>query len=51
MIPLPSLIAESETLKSLIADGIVHLVPKGSRFLWESRVWRLSGGSATGEAT
>ena len=51
MIPLPSLIAESETLKSLIADGIVHLVPKGSRFLWESRVWRLSGGSATGETT
>ena len=48
---LPSLIADSETLKSLIADGIVHLVPKGSRFLWESRVWRLSGGSATGETT
>lgn len=43
MIPLPSLIADSETLKNLIADGIVHLVPKGSRFLWESRVWRLSG--------
>jgi len=42
-IPLPSLIADSETLKNLIADGIVHLVPKGSRFLWESRVWRLSG--------
>jgi hypothetical protein len=51
MIPLPSLIAESETLKSLIADGIVHLVPKGSRFLWESRVWRLSGGAATSEST
>ena len=43
MIPLPSLIADSETLKNLIADGIVHLVPKGSRLLWESRVWRLSG--------
>jgi methylase of polypeptide subunit release factors len=51
MIPLPSLIAESETLKSLIADGIVHLVPKGSRFLWESRVWRLSGGAAISETT
>jgi precorrin-6B methylase 2 len=49
MIPLPSLLAESETLKSLIADGIVHLVPKGSRFLWETRVWRLSGGPATSE--
>ena len=43
MIPLPSLIADSETLKNLIADGIVHLVPKGSRFLWEGKVWRLSG--------
>ena len=42
-IPLPSLIADSETLKNLIADGIVHLVPKGSRFLWEGKVWRLSG--------
>lgn len=42
-IPLPSLLAESETLRSLISEGIVHLVPKGSRFLWESRVWRLSG--------
>jgi hypothetical protein len=51
MIPLPSLLAESETLKSLIADGIVHLVPKGTRFLWETRVWRLSGGPATAETS
>jgi release factor glutamine methyltransferase len=51
MIPLPSLLAESETLKTLIADGIVHLVPKGSRFLWETRVWRLSGEVATSETT
>jgi len=43
MIPLPSVLAESETLRALMSDGIVHLVPKGSRFLWESRVWRLSG--------
>jgi release factor glutamine methyltransferase len=43
MIPLPSVLAESETLRALISDGIVQLVPKGSRFLWESRVWRLSG--------
>jgi release factor glutamine methyltransferase len=51
MIPLPSLIADSETLKNLIADGIVHLVPKGSRLLWESRVWRLSGGLTSGETS
>ncbi len=50
MIPLPSLLADSETLKALISDGIVHLVPKGSRFLWESRVWRLSG-LTSGDAT
>jgi release factor glutamine methyltransferase len=43
MIPLPSVLAESETLRALMSDGIVHLVPKGSRLLWESRVWRLSG--------
>ena len=43
MIPLPSMLADSETLKGLISDGIVQLVPKGSRFLWETRVWRLSG--------
>ena len=41
--PAALLLADSETLKNLIADGIVHLVPKGSRFLWETRVWRLSG--------
>lgn len=50
MIPLPSLLADSETLKGLISEGIVQLVPKGSRFLWESRVWRLSG-LAPGDAT
>lgn len=43
MIPLPSLLADNETLKSLMSEGIVHLVPRGSRLLWESRVWRLSG--------
>jgi len=42
-IPLPSLLADNESLKTLISDGIVHLIPKGSRFLWETRVWRLSG--------
>jgi len=50
MIPLPSLLADSETLKGLMSDGIVQLVPKGSRFLWETRVWRLSG-LAPGDAT
>jgi release factor glutamine methyltransferase len=50
-IPLPSLIADSETLKNLIADGIAHVIPKGSRFLWETRVWRLSGGLRAGETT
>jgi methylase of polypeptide subunit release factors len=50
MIPLPSVLAESETLRTLMSDGIVHLVPKGSRLLWESRVWRLSG-FASGDAS
>jgi methylase of polypeptide subunit release factors len=50
MIPLPSVLAESETLRTLMSEGIVHLVPKGSRLLWESRVWRLSG-FAPGDAS
>lgn len=44
MIPVPSKLAESEAVKRLMGDGVVRLTPRGSRFLWESRVWRLSTG-------
>jgi len=42
MIPVPTKLAESDVVQSLMRDGVVRLVPKGSRFLWESRVWRLT---------
>ena len=42
-IPLPSQIAESGVLKDLVDRGIVNLTTRGSRFLWEARVWEVSG--------
>ena len=42
-IPLPSQIAESGVLKDLVDRGIVTLTTRGSRFLWEARVWEVSG--------
>ncbi len=42
-IPLPSQLAESGTLKDLVDRGIVKITPRGSRFLWEARVWEVSG--------
>ena len=29
-------------MKELIDQGIVKLTPRGSRFLWEARVWEIS---------
>lgn len=42
MIPVPTKLAESDVVQNLMRDGVVRLVPKGSRYLWESRVWRLT---------
>ena len=42
-IPLPSQLAESGTLKDLVDRGIVKITPRGSRYLWEARVWEVSG--------
>ena len=41
MIPLPTDLAESPSVAELIKDGVVKLIPKGSRFVWEARVWEL----------
>ncbi len=41
MIPLPAKLAESSVVQRLVGDGIVRLTPRGSRFLWEARVWEL----------
>ena len=42
-IPLPAQIAESRVLKDLVDRGVVKITPRGSRFLWEARVWEVSG--------
>jgi len=41
-VPLPSKIAESEVVQDLMESGIVTLIPRGSRLLWEIRIWELS---------
>lgn len=41
MIPLPTKLAESLAVRELVDKGIVQLKAKGSRFLWEAKVWEL----------
>lgn len=45
-IPLPAKLADSSAIAQLIKEGIVKLVPRGSRFLWEARVWEVKPGAA-----
>ncbi|MEE8330888.1 MAG: 50S ribosomal protein L11 methyltransferase [Acidimicrobiia bacterium] len=44
MIPLPSMLSESMTVRRLVDRGIVRLRARGSRFLWEAKVWELRPG-------
>ncbi len=46
MIPLPGKLAESAVMRALVQEGVVKLIPRGSRFLWEAKVWELQPGSA-----
>ena len=39
-LPLPGLLAKSQALAQLVADGLVNLRRKGSRLLWRITVWR-----------
>ena len=41
-IPLPNPLAESDAVERLSAQGVVSITPRGSRYLWEARVWELS---------
>ncbi len=41
LIPLPAKLASSAQVAQLIKEGVVKLIPRGSRFVWEARVWRL----------
>jgi methylase of polypeptide subunit release factors len=38
--PLPELVAKSKAVKQLVKDGIVSLRQRGSRWLWQLRIWR-----------
>lgn len=38
-IPLPTELAESEPVQALAAEGVVALTQRGSRYIWEARVW------------
>ena len=43
MIPLASALAESASLRELVDKGIVKITARGSRFVWEARVWECDG--------
>ncbi len=38
-IPLPAELAESASVRQLATDGIVGLTQRGTRYVWEARVW------------
>ena len=42
-IPLPTRMASSQVLTDLVERGIVRITSRGSRWLWEARVWEVSG--------
>jgi precorrin-6B methylase 2 len=39
VIPLPATLRETEALQELVEAGVVALTPRGSRLVWEARVW------------
>jgi precorrin-6B methylase 2 len=41
-IPLPGVLAQSSAVRNLVAQGIVKLSERGSRFLWQARVWEVT---------
>lgn len=38
--PLPELVARSKEVARMVRDGIVSVRQRGSRFLWQLRIWR-----------
>lgn len=39
VIPLPTALRDNEAVRQLIDAGVVAVTPRGSRLLWEARVW------------
>ena len=42
-IPLPNKLASSQVLSDLVERGVVRISTRGSRSLWEARIWEVSG--------
>ena len=42
-IPLPARMASSQVMSDLIDRGVVRIIRRGSRSVWEARVWEVSG--------
>lgn len=39
LLPLPTILSESAVVRKLMDSGAVNLIRRGSRYLWELRVW------------
>jgi len=42
LMPLPGKISESTVARRLMDSGMVRLIRRGSRLLWELRVWEIT---------
>ena len=42
-IPLPTRIASSQVLSDLVERGVIRITTRGTRSLWEARIWEVSG--------
>jgi SAM-dependent methyltransferase len=47
MIPLAPPLAESESLHDLVDSEVVRVTPRGSRYVWEARVWECEDSTAS----
>ena len=49
LLPLPSKITETAVVRRLMDSGVVNFIRKGSRLLWELRIWECTLPPATAE--
>jgi hypothetical protein len=38
--PLPELVAKSKAVARMVKEGLVNFRQRGSRMLWQLRIWR-----------
>jgi release factor glutamine methyltransferase len=46
--PLPDLVGRSQAVARMMKEGLLHLHQRGSRWLWQLRIWRCVAGEARG---